>query len=427
VDFKRYEFALLSRTQWGRDFWAKKRNKKKHKQACGEIVAEASKYDRIVIFGTDELAQDIGKTLGDKCEFYIDFDADGSRTIQGKPVKKYDELIMLDNLEAYKVIAVPDRNVISKIEKLLQMELTWSDIILGSSWRGFMGGRAFDTFDIMLGYAKSDVLPGYTIFEDKENRGGKYTIVTLGGSTTDPYVANIPSWSELLYRQLKEMGINARVICGGSSSYDSGHEFIKLFRDVLPMKPDMVISYSGVNDTKYFKSRHLCKNYPYTMQHHEEFMEFAMKHGLNRGFFYGAPYHENVRRLTLGVPNNEDESEVWVRNERMMHAICEEFGVRFHAFLQPIRDYGGYIKSGEPEKDSFAEDSEKNTREYREWYDETRSLIKDIDYITDLSGLFSGQKYIYHDFCHVFEGGNKQIETAIFRHIIKDIREAIKS
>jgi hypothetical protein len=191
-----------------------------------------------------------------------------------------------------------------------------------------------------------------------------------------------------------------------------------MFRDVLPKNPDMIISYSGVNDTKISRGR-LCEGYPYSHKNQSEFLNFTMKYALKRGFFYGKSFYESVDGWTMGLPDYEDESNIWVRNERMMHALCEEFGIRFYAFLQPVRDYGGYISGGEPEETKYIEET-------KTWYNKTRSLIADKEYITDLSGLFNGQKNIYYDRCHVFETGNKQIASAIFKHIIKDIRADIK-
>lgn len=358
--------------------------------------------------------------------FFIDI-SPIDKMINGKDVKKYDELVLLTDLMEYKIIVIPSRTEVKKLDLLFQMGIEWKQIILSESWALYLGGKRFDLYDSLVGYSRKGDLSGFTVFEDKNNKSLQYTIVTLGGSTADPSTSNIISWSEFLYNHLKDMKINARVICGGLSSYHSGQEFIKLFRDVLPMRPDMVISYSGINDTPYFWKRHVCKSHPYVMMHQEDFLKYSMKHALRRGYFYGAAYHGKVSAYTLGLEEDTDLSHKWVQNERMMHALCEEFGIKFYAFLQPNRDYGGYVKTGEPEKSSYAKNLSQNVDEVKAWYDKTRSLIGDKEYIIDLSELFAGAKHVYYDYCHVFESGNRKIEAAILRHIIKDIRNGIRN
>ncbi len=426
MNVKSHIYNLMRKTEFGEKILTIRQKKKDKTKIFNELLSDIGACEKVIIFGTDDLSYLLGEALGNRCVFYIDFSLGEKQTLNGKPIKKYDELILLENLEDYKIVPIPCRTVVKKIDLLFDMGISWNQIILNESWRLYLGGKSFDLFDNMVGFSRQEDLPGFTIFEDREKIDEKYTIVTLGGSTTDPYCANVISWSEFLFYQLKDMGINARVVCGGLSSYHSGQEFIKLFRDVLPMEPDMVISYSGVNDTKYFKRRHVCENYPYVMMHQSDFLDYSMKLAVKKGYFHGTAFHDKVNNWTLGVPDYEDPSHIWVRNERMMHAICEEFGIRFYAFLQPNRDYGGYIKTGEPEKSSYARNLNQNMAEVREWYAETRSLIKGKDYIIDLSELFAGQKNIYFDNCHVFERGNKKIETAIFKHIIKAIRSDVQ-
>lgn len=412
---------IVKKTHVGNTILQRMGEKDKRLRIIEETVEAVKNWDKMIIFGSDEMARNIDSKIGG-CSFFIDFDAKKG-LINNKPIKKYEDIIFLDDLDEYKIIVVPCRTVVLKIDALLQVGIEWNQIVLSESWALFLGGKGFDCYDMMLGYTRSDDLAGFTVFDDDNLSGEKYTIVTLGGSTTDPYTANVKSWSEFFYLQLKDMGLEVRVVCGGLSGYHSGQEFIKLFRDVLPMKPDMVISYSGINDTDYFHRRSIREGHPYTTQYQIDFLEYSMKNAMKHGYFDGSAYHSKIGAYTLGIEDAGDFSERWVKNERMMHALCDEFGIKFHAFLQPNRDYGGYIKTGEPEKSSYAKNLSQNLEEVKSWYDKTRSLIAEIDYITDLSELFSGQKHIFYDYCHVFESGNRKIETAIFKHVIKDIRE----
>jgi hypothetical protein len=71
-------------------------------------------------------------------------------------------------------------------------------------------------------------------------------ILTMGGSTTDG-ARGSGSWPEELSKLLATRGISATVVNGGTSGYSTNQELLKLVRDGLEFKPDIVISYSGVN------------------------------------------------------------------------------------------------------------------------------------------------------------------------------------
>ena len=269
---------IVKKTHIGNTILQRMGEKDKRLRIIEETVEAVKNWDKIIIFGSDELARNIDSKIGG-CSFFIDFDVKKG-LINNKPIKKYEDIIFLDDLDEYKIIVVPCRTVVLKIDALLQVGIEWNQIVLSESWALFLGGKEFDCYDMMLGYTRNDDLPGFTVFDDDNLSGEKYTIVTLGGSTTDPYTANVKSWSEFLYMQLKDMGIEVRVVCGGLSGYHSGQEFIKLFRDVLPMKPDMVISYSGINDTEYFHRRNIREGHPYATQYQFDFLEYSMKNAM---------------------------------------------------------------------------------------------------------------------------------------------------
>jgi hypothetical protein len=77
-------------------------------------------------------------------------------------------------------------------------------------------------------------------------------IVCLGGSTTDPFLQiNLPngnlleiatgSWAEELARIMDHKKIQGTVFCGETSGFRTAQDLIKLLRDVLEIKPDIVI------------------------------------------------------------------------------------------------------------------------------------------------------------------------------------------
>ncbi len=384
------------------------------KQYVKELGAEVPFY----IFGHDDYStrinQAIKKRLGRGCKGYVVCREDSIISDNTEdPIIIVSKLAAKNDREFFKIVVPPIHSIIATIETLLDNNFSWKQLVIGEGWQAYLGGKVFDSFDAMLGYTRNDDLPGFTIIAPTENDAFDFSVVVLGNSTSDPYTSNIRSWPEELFYILKERGISSKIICGALNSYHSRQEVLKLLRDVIPMKPDFVISYSGINDTEYFQNRHVCEKHPDYMIHQERFIKYAMSRAIKDGYFRGNIYHDGIDAFTLGVENDWDLTTRWVNNQRIMHALCVEFGIEFMGFLQPCRDYGGYIISGEPEKKSFANNITENIQEIRQWYDSAREMISGIDYITDLSQMFSGRSLIFYDYCHVFEKGNRAIASII--------------
>ena len=113
--------------------------------------------------------------------------------------------------------------------------------------------------DFFLGYNRQSDLPGFKRLGN--DTGKELRIVILGGSTTDPEVMDpmewndpnkreqsLGSWPRFLHEYLIANGIDVLIYNGGFSSYISGQEMLKLIRDGLALKPDIVICFDGIND-----------------------------------------------------------------------------------------------------------------------------------------------------------------------------------
>lgn len=72
-------------------------------------------------------------------------------------------------------------------------------------------------------------------------------IFLLGGSTTDQ-TAIFHNWPAPLTQRLGELGHDVIVFNGGVSSFGVAKELLKLIRDGLPLKPDLILTYNGVNE-----------------------------------------------------------------------------------------------------------------------------------------------------------------------------------
>jgi hypothetical protein len=67
--------------------------------------------------------------------------------------------------------------------------------------------------------------------------------------------------AEELSKLLTADGYSGTIVNGGTGGYSSNQELIKLIRDGLEFKPDIVISYSGINDMGKYNEL------PYPMVH----------------------------------------------------------------------------------------------------------------------------------------------------------------
>ena len=182
-------------------------------------------------------------------------------------------------------------------------------------------------------------------------------ILTLGGSTTDAVQSN-HSWPEELSKLLAERGISATVVNGGTGGYSTNQELLKLVRDGLEFKPDIVISYSGVNDRGKYSEL------PYPMVHpYQRYMlEFLTRpkysplfpnatYLLSKMLGVGGKPRAQVD-ATFGVPTSRTLGQQYERNMVLMEAIARASGATFYGIIQPnayVRP-GGEIKNKRTQK-----------------------------------------------------------------------------
>lgn len=265
--------------------------------------------------------------------------------------------------------------------------------------------KEFDIFDPFLGHSRMDDLEGFKKFG---NDGADKKVLTLGGSTTDYSLSDIHSWPFFLQQECVIGGgyNGVEVINGGMGGYYSGQELLKLLRDGIPLNPDIVVSYSGINDAVGIA---LAEGHPLINKYLKNTLDnLPIK---NKKIGYG--YEKK---------NRESRIDNWISNMRMMHAICEEFGIKFYSFLQPFVWIGDYHMT-EKEKEVFeyvniyAGEVEKAMQ----FYSVIRDRIKDYPYIYDFTDIFSGMSGIYYDMCHCNEEGNRIIANKIYAIINKDL------
>jgi len=247
--------------------------------------------------------------------------------------------------------------------------------------------------DILLyrGVSVNEQYPGYDVYGDE--RLAKMKIMVLGGSTSTSSIYRAVSWVECLYQKMLEAGYHPVIYNGAMCSHGVVDEYIKMVRDIEPLKPNFVISFSGVNNTSVKKS---------VNQFNTCAGEFTL-HGLQNAI--------------SGVSYNETLYDFWCRVSRLIKLTAECYGAKAYNFLQPMNStdlshdliHTGMFELTEHE-------------EYIQEYKAKASLETDRFYI-DLSSMLDGKKGMYIDMCHYSTQAARLISERVFETMEHDFDE----
>ena len=268
--------------------------------------------------------------------------------------------------------------------------------------------QGIQILDINLGYTRDmqGEFPGIAVFGN--NYKDDYKIAVLGGSTATSGYFRIKSWPEYLYEKYATNHVtlfNAAV-----EGYTSAQELIKLMRDIVRLKPNLVIVYDGYNDVA---SKPAFPDMPniFAIPYMKTILEYASKR------LDG----DKKNNIFCGI-STLNSIEEWLKNIEYMHAVCEVNNINFLSFVQPLL----YSKPAKQllkrerillEKwDIQLGDSESVRIPVRNLRKTAHEICNSHEYIYDLSHIFD-KKNVYMDFCHVFENGNKIIADEIYRVI----------
>ncbi len=277
----------------------------------------------------------------------------------------------------------------------------------------------YSVYDPFLGYSKkNNAIPGYDIWPEGEGLKDKdIVILTIGGSTTDFGSAR---WPAFLGDILIDQGVNAVILNGGVAGYSSSQELIKVLRDLPSIKPDLVVSLSGIND---FTWGHTRPEYPLLHSYQRRVADYLCESTEAFGDWVG------------GLPHRDDKSEVWLRNMRLMQALCIDAGTQLLCCLQPTMIYGDY-NLNEQERtnmlEPFASKYMNDGSIYRDvaigFYNSVRYKLQSqpdsYAHCCDLSLLFDGKVKLYRDYRHQNEAGDRVLAQAMIHEMDKrfDIR-----
>ncbi len=267
--------------------------------------------------------------------------------------------------------------------------------------------------DVNLGYTYSyeGYYPGISIYGQERKKN--YKIAVLGGSTTDGTYKTMKTWPQFLYELLGRKDIT--VYNAGVSGYVSGQELIRLIRDILPLKPDMVIVYDGATDSG---GNVVIPEEPYAFNYARKVYEFGARHMEDE-------YLERMSgkyMVNYGIQSNKGRFENWLSNTESMQAICKARNIVFYSFMQPLLLSKGSYNKAEWEMREKYEGDYSFMAGFRDAM-KRNNIELSHPYIHDLSGIFDEVEDVYVDTCHVYEKGNEIIAREIYKYIERSIDE----
>lgn len=266
------------------------------------------------------------------------------------------------------------------------------------SWDVTLNRR--EGLDINLGYTSlvDDRYPGIIVYgkEKEEN----YKIAILGGSTSDGILYPFKSWPELLYEDLREK--NVTIYNCAVSGYTSEQELIKLIRDVIPLKPDMIIVYDGANELG------VNVEHPFSFLYMKKIFDFAKSH------LEETMYMNPAQIVSEGINFRRKRFDEWLCNIRGMYALAAEYGIKFFSFCQPLLS----CKKGKTIEEKnilLSMSSHQIDLWMKEYFRDNLKQREDIpEYIYDFTGIFDNISDVFMDICHMKnERGNKMIADKI--------------
>ena len=308
-------------------------------------------------------------------------------------------VIEIDNImyEENYIILVQDVSRIPKLDELgLQEGVNYSYI---NSCDGCFYRKA--VWDVNLGhtYIEHKYCNQTQLYIYGDNKENDYKVAVLGDSTSEGGRSSIWTWAEYLIKDHAPKGVT--VYNYATSAYSSGQQLIKLIRDVIPLRPNLIISYSGYNDIFQRGDYSSAFAFPYLCH----IFSSAIRNGMTREVVYGSE-------------DGIESHERWLKNMQYMNAIAKVNDMTFCAFLQPClicKDNLSYHEKTIIQTLSSMYDK-KELEECKQLRRKMKNIGDKYSFICDLSDIFDDID-VYMDLLHVYDEGNRIIAHHIWNKI----------
>jgi hypothetical protein len=358
---------------------------------------------KIILYGADATAIRL-LYEAEKRKVHIEYMVDRDKEKQGTTLLGIDirdpyDLLSEDYGDVYIVITAP----VGKqgiVDTLLGMGFSMEDNIILDFIEYYNDFTRYCN-DSLLGMSRGE----NTLVSMRQGLSGDRIILTLGGSTTDPYYNKIKSWSYYLQQMLDDRDMNVRVVSGGVLGYTSSEEMLLFIRDGMRIHPDYVVDFSGYNDFAPANNIDGEGRFPITSRSSFLNTEGLIKEYNKSGREFGRMYYGNKTKDNIGI---------FLKNKFCMNALCSSMGIRYWSFLQPnicsIDRIHGSMASRIVEEPMSQRLRNECERFYKGYIDKKN----EYSYIIDFTKIINDEDDVFMDYVHVNEKGNLLIAESIF-------------
>jgi len=213
-------------------------------------------------------------------------------------------------------------------------------------------------------------------------------IYISGGSTSDlTYDKN--NWPKSLLNTLERNNICSEIYIAAVAGYSSGQELLKSIRDINKIKPDIHISYSGVNEMEN-------PNYVSWYETHLIESIFSKATILPSTITLLKSKIDSHPKITIKNIEHYNAVDFWQQNMKNMNGLAIANNYFFIGVLQPVFKFEEHLINTENKNLAhFAND-------YIQFYPEARNISSHANYIFDLSRTFDDyQNNVFKDDCHL--------------------------
>ena len=219
-------------------------------------------------------------------------------------------------------------------------------------------------------------------------------------------------WSLRVAKAMTSDTRSVAVFNGAGKGNTSSQEVLRILRDAPAIKPDVIVSLSGICDIGYLLN---AKNYPFRHKYTRRAMDFLRENDV-------------VEDVVFGVPDEASPAQIWCRNQRLGRVMAEDMGIRMVTCLQPILGFGDYSPSPE-EAHVFSKKApvilKSANKTYHEcvveFYTEVLKIMAEdprrYDHVVDLTNAFSDTSNSYRDHRHQTDIGVECLANKIRPHI----------
>lgn len=244
----------------------------------------------------------------------------------------------------------------------------------------------------------NEELPGVHIIGNMNE--DNIRIVVLGGSTSTDGIYRTTSWVRQLYQKLVAYGLDVTIYNCAGPGEDALQELLRLIRDGIHLRPQYIVSMSGVNNEAHRIEGVENKT---NLRHTVKWCNILAP---------DAPF-------VCGIPVREAAFDYWYRMQRIIKAVSELNESKFLCFLQPIKEA--------KENLSILERSIHFTGDTNNEIASFRLKSRQDDFYINLLTLFDEKEGMFIDNCHYSEEAGMILSEIVGNELLKGLKTDVQT